>query len=69
MITDGVTEAMNDAKDEFGDARFMDAVQQTRKVPPGQVLQNLFAVVDAFAGGVEQADDIGCLVIDRKSSA
>jgi sigma-B regulation protein RsbU (phosphoserine phosphatase) len=69
LITDGVTEAMNSGKEEFGDSRFVDAMQQARKEPPNEMLERVFEVVDAFAGGVEQADDIGCLIIDRKPRA
>ncbi len=69
LITDGVTEAMNRVNEEFGDARFVDAVQQARKAPPNEMLARVFEVVDAFAEGVEQADDIGCLIIHRKPRA
>ena len=66
LITDGVTEAMNAANEEFGDARFVNAVQRLAHMPPAQLLPALVAAVDEFAQGVEQADDIGCLIIERK---
>jgi phosphoserine phosphatase RsbU/P len=66
LITDGVTEAMNAAKEEFGDARFVNVVMKAAHMPPSQLLTALVAAVDEFAQGVEQADDIGCLIIERK---
>jgi sigma-B regulation protein RsbU (phosphoserine phosphatase) len=68
LITDGVTEAMNAAKEEFGDARFVNVVRKAANMPPAQLLPALVAAVDEFAQGVEQADDIGCLIIERKPS-
>ncbi len=68
LVTDGVTEAMNAAKEEFGERRFVEAVEAAAQASSGNLLSSLFASVDAFAGDEEQADDIGCLVIERKRS-
>jgi sigma-B regulation protein RsbU (phosphoserine phosphatase) len=57
---------MNAAKEEFGDARFVNVVRKAAHMPPAQLLTALVAAVDEFAQGVEQADDIGCLIIERK---
>jgi serine phosphatase RsbU (regulator of sigma subunit) len=64
LVTDGVTEAMDAAKELFGEAPFIDAVAQAGKLPPAEILAAVFRAVDTFAQGVEQADDIGCLVIE-----
>lgn len=66
LVTDGVTEAMNAAKEEFGEQRFLAAVEMGLEEPPRDLLSRLFAAVDAFAQGEEQSDDIGCLTIERK---
>ncbi|MGE4173920.1 MAG: PP2C family protein-serine/threonine phosphatase, partial [Methylocystis sp.] len=66
LVTDGVTEAMNAAKEEFGEQRFVAAVERGLREPPGDLVSRLFAAVDAFAQGEEQSDDIGCLTIERK---
>lgn len=66
LITDGVTEAMNAAKEEFGESRFAELLQSSGKASPSDLLSAVFAAVDGFAEGEEQADDIGCLVIERK---
>ncbi len=66
LVTEGVTEAMNAAKEEFGEQRFVAAVETFLQAPPRDLVSQLFAVVDAFAQGEEQSDDIGCLTIERK---
>jgi sigma-B regulation protein RsbU (phosphoserine phosphatase) len=69
LVTDGVTEAMNAAKEEFGEPRFVAVVETGLQEPPRDVVSRLFAAVDAFADGEEQSDDIGCLTIERKPGA
>lgn len=66
LVTDGVTEAMNAAKEEFGEPRFVAVVETGLQEPPRDVVSRLFAAVDDFAQGEEQSDDIGCLTIERK---
>ncbi len=68
LVTDGVTEAMNAAKEEYGEPRFVSAVEAAAQASPRELLSALLASVDDFAGDEEQADDIGCLVIERKRS-
>ncbi len=66
LVTDGVTEAMNAAKEEFGEQRFVEAVETGLQAPPRDLVSQLVAAVDAFAQGEDQSDDIGCLTIERK---
>ncbi|MGD9659399.1 MAG: PP2C family protein-serine/threonine phosphatase, partial [Methylocystis sp.] len=66
LVTDGVTEAMNAAREEFGEQRFVAAIETGRQEPLRDLVSRLFAAVDAFAQGEEQSDDIGCLTIERK---
>lgn len=66
LVTDGVTEAMNAGKEEFGERRFVAAVETGLQESPREMVSRLFAAVDAFAQGEEQSDDIGCLTIERK---
>ena len=65
LYTDGVTEAMNSADEEFG-------VQRLRAVfasgPPGEgraTSQAVFDAVHAFAGDTPQSDDVTCLALCR----
>ncbi|MCX8520797.1 MAG: SpoIIE family protein phosphatase, partial [Rhodoferax sp.] len=72
LYTDGVTEAMNPAQEEFGNARLLHALDTAlHSLPPDAPLaslaprlqQALIAAVDEFAQGAEQSDDITCLVL------
>ena len=66
LYTDGVTEAMNEAKEEFGmerlQALFAGGGPQSAETATGAV----FAAVREFVGGAAQSDDITCLTLRRK---
>jgi sigma-B regulation protein RsbU (phosphoserine phosphatase) len=63
MITDGVTEALNDQFEEFGLDRVMAALDGTVTSSAKDCIDRLLAAVDTFTGGVEQSDDITCMAI------
>ncbi len=66
LFTDGVVEAFNEAGEEFGNGRWLNAI---RNLPAGsatQALQFLMRQVDDFVGATRQSDDITCLVFQRK---
>ncbi len=65
IFTDGVTEAMNDREQEFGNARLIDEVQRRIGEECSTMVDGIFKAVDLFARDVEQADDITCIVISR----
>ena len=65
LYTDGVTEAMNDAKEEFGVERLQAIFAGA---PPGDSeasSQAVFDAVRAFAGDTPQSDDVTCLTLSR----
>lgn len=68
MYTDGVTEAMNDEKEEFG----MDRLQAVFSggAPKSAEVANeaVFAAVREFVAGAPQSDDITCLTLQRKGA-
>jgi phosphoserine phosphatase RsbU/P len=68
LFTDGVTEAINPSKQEFGDPLLVETLLSTRNLTAAELVSRLFAVVDSFAQGQEQADDIACVAIRRKVS-
>ena len=65
LFTDGVTEAMNPAQEEYGDDALMVTLESARGLPSAEMLSVIYQSVDAFAGITEQADDITCMVIRR----
>jgi serine phosphatase RsbU (regulator of sigma subunit)/DNA-binding response OmpR family regulator len=65
LFTDGVTEALNPLKQEFGDAIFEETLLANRKSELSDLVARVFEAVDNFADGEEQADDIACVAIRR----
>ena len=63
LITDGVTESMNVAQQEYGESRFANLMEKLNCLPPKDMMASIFDDVDAFSEGAEQSDDIGCLVV------
>jgi len=63
LYTDGVTEAMNCAKELFGEDRLLDALNKYRDAFPNDLIFNIKKEVDDFACNAEQADDIAMLAL------
>lgn len=63
LFTDGVTEAMNASELEFGTVRLEALLDAAGSVPAAELLARIYADVDAFAAGADQADDITCLTL------
>ena len=63
LFTDGVTEALNAFKKEFGDDLLVRALTEFRDLPATELVARLFKTVDDFAEGEPQADDITCVAI------
>jgi len=63
LYTDGVTEAMNNKKELFGEQRLKDALNENRSSSPYELLHAIKGEVDNFSAGAEQADDIAMLAL------
>jgi phosphoserine phosphatase RsbU/P len=61
--TDGVTEAMNADRDDFGETRLEQTVNACVDRPASVILNQIVVAVDAFAGGAPQHDDITLVVL------
>jgi sigma-B regulation protein RsbU (phosphoserine phosphatase) len=61
LYTDGVTEAMNPAHEEFGLDRLADAIRQNSGLSPEQVIQKVLLAVNRFTGGTPLVDDVTLL--------
>jgi len=62
-FSDGVTEAMNPANEEFTDDRLLASAEKHRGKTPQQVLDALFADVQAFCAGATQSDDVTVVMV------
>jgi serine phosphatase RsbU (regulator of sigma subunit)/catechol 2,3-dioxygenase-like lactoylglutathione lyase family enzyme len=65
LYTDGITEAFNEARDEFGEARLIASLRRHRSQPSQALLENIVADVRQFAPR-EQHDDL-TLIIAKSS--
>ncbi|MCK9516903.1 MAG: SpoIIE family protein phosphatase [Ottowia sp.] len=72
LYTDGVTEAMDATRQEYGDARLLDVLggfAAPGRTSPQALTQAVVASVHAFEDGAPQADDITCLALRWEGSA
>ena len=66
VFSDGVSEALDTAGEEFGDDRIRAAVEHTLSQSPQRVLDALLGAVKQFVGAAAQNDDITALVLRYK---
>jgi len=67
VYTDGVTEAMNLAKDLFGEDRLERAVEGGAVLSAEKLTERVVEKVEEFVGEAERSDDITMLAIQRRN--
>ena len=67
VYTDGVTEAMNEAKDLFGEERLEKAVTGVEGLSAEKIAERVIERVESFVLEAERSDDITLLAIQRRS--
>ena len=65
IYTDGVTEARNEEREEFGEARLLTLLQIAGTERSALTLSNIMQNLDEFVGAASQHDDITCMVVRR----
>jgi phosphoserine phosphatase RsbU/P len=65
MYTDGVTEAMNAARDLFGEERLMEHLARQPAGTAAETAANVLDAVRRFAAGAKQSDDITLVALRR----
>jgi serine phosphatase RsbU (regulator of sigma subunit) len=63
VFSDGVTEAVDAAGDQFGEERLLPCLDAYRSSPPAALLDHILATVRRFAAGAAQNDDVTALVL------
>ncbi len=63
LYTDGVTEACNTTKDEFGEERLDKQLDLRREQAMGGLVGVVVDAIEEFAIGMEQFDDITCMAL------
>ena len=64
VFSDGVSEAMDAADEEFGDARLVESLTAMTAQEAQSRLQHVFASVKQFTAGAAQNDDVTAMVVE-----
>ena len=65
FYTDGVTEAMNEAGEEYGMGRLCEVLASAPSREAEEINRAIFKSIREFAGDAPQSDDITCLTLHR----
>ena len=65
IFSDGVSEAMDTAYQEFGFERLAALFKDQPSQSPQETVERVFAAVTTHEAGTEQSDDITCMVLQR----
>jgi len=66
IYTDGITEALNDHDEEFGEERLLDVMRRARDRSPSEIVTTVFDEVRRFSGD-QQRDDVTLIVARCRS--
>ena len=66
IYTDGITEALNQRDEEFGEERLLDVMRRARDLSPHRIVSEVFEEVRRFSGD-QQRDDVTLIVARCKS--
>ena len=62
-FTDGISEAMNNADEEWGEERLQDTMQACMGLNPADTIRSIMQAADAFVAGAKQHDDMTLVVL------
>jgi sigma-B regulation protein RsbU (phosphoserine phosphatase) len=62
LFTDGITETMNAAEEEWGECPFIQSLSEANDSDPAAIIKAVFSAADAFAAGAPQHDDMTLVV-------
>jgi phosphoserine phosphatase RsbU/P len=65
VFSDGITEAINQNQEQFGEARLGQLIMQHRNESSTELIESIIQGVRQFAGPVQQMDDMTLLVLKR----
>jgi serine phosphatase RsbU (regulator of sigma subunit) len=66
LYTDGISEAMNESRDEYGVERFVNTIKTNRFLKAGELGDKIIEDVRNFAGSTPAHDDITLIIIKIK---
>jgi sigma-B regulation protein RsbU (phosphoserine phosphatase) len=65
-FTDGISEAMDAADEEWGEAQLIETVKQCAGLGPSQIIARVMQAADIFVTGAKQHDDMTLVVLCAK---
>ncbi|MBN2029587.1 SpoIIE family protein phosphatase [bacterium] len=68
IYSDGITEAMNEHEEEFGEDNLITAVKENLKTSSNQLIEKMITAVKQHTGKRPQTDDITLIVLKRESA-
>ena len=68
LYTDGISEAMNEEGEMFGEDRVEEVLSTGYRLPIEEVIGNVTLMIGKFVGGASQSDDITCIVLGYHGS-
>ena len=66
IYSDGITEAMNEENEEFGEDRLKDIIVMHRDRPPDQLIDRIISAVEYFIRGRAAGDDMTLIALKRE---
>ena len=63
LFTDGVSEAMNEANDLFGEKRLQHVIAKNAHLPPDGLREQVLRAVESFVGTADQHDDMTMVLL------
>ena len=63
LYTDGISEAMNDDADLFGDARLSRIVEEHGHLESGELRERILREIEPFVGAADQHDDMTMILM------
>ncbi|HXS09938.1 MAG TPA: anti-sigma factor antagonist [Candidatus Krumholzibacteria bacterium] len=69
IYTDGVTEAMNERREQYGEERLIQMVKEYAFLPPTEFIEKLDGDIKKFTGEYPQSDDITVVAVKEKLTA
>jgi sigma-B regulation protein RsbU (phosphoserine phosphatase) len=63
LFTDGISESMNPADEEWGERGLLETLTESSERGPSAIAEAIFAAADAFAAGAPQHDDMTLVVL------
>ncbi len=65
FYTDGITEAMNHSREEFGEERLIKCLEQNKYLGPNEIKNKILEEINNFREGNIQNDDLTLLIIKK----